>query len=147
GSEVFDAISEWKQRHAQSRFTITLGTPADASATFNGEEADITPALETTAPQRSGGRPAAAAPSFRRTRATWTALGLSVPTFALANFGVIDQALGGPSTRMHVRFLAGHESAARDYAGVVHDVAPVVAEWLGEPKHSLEIIELADANA
>ncbi len=117
GTTVFDAEALWMQKHATSTLVVTFLLPPGLTLASNAEEVKST-----------GDRAIA---SFRR-------MGTNVPTFALAKYEAMDRP---HLTMLHV---AEHTALARDYVTSAEKDMPIVAEWFGEQREKLTIIELTD---
>lgn len=142
GSEVFDALSAWKQRHAASSMTVRLTVMADrAGIVPEANEHD-----DSSASGSGGGVGGVAGDGkgkaeFSSGRAfRFSPLDLAVPTFVAGEYKLTQQ------QKISVFHLPEHESAARDYAAVALAVQPVIGEWFGPMKRPLTIIELPESD-
>jgi hypothetical protein len=72
---------------------------------------------------------------------TYRSIGSTAPTFAIANYEVLDRAA------IAVHFLRGHEASAGNYADATEKVLPLIKEWFGAPRAKAQTADLADADA
>jgi len=129
GSEVFDAIAAWKQRHAASTMAVIFWSEAAGALEANTVRENVIAQLSSSEKGMLLG-------GYR-----WKGLGRTVPTFA---FGDYQERVGGGLT---VAYLPGTESAAADYARVAGAGEGLAFQWFGRPKGNLTLVDLGDAEA
>jgi hypothetical protein len=129
GKSLFEVVSRWKAREAASRMHLQIAVPT--------EEGDA-PELLINATTCSA---ANKAENQFVTDCTYQSLGLPVPTFVIADYGIVDRAA------VAVHFLRGHDAAAIRYADAVEKVLPFVTEWFGAPRSKAQTADLNDPNA
>jgi hypothetical protein len=140
GSEVFEALGQWKQRHAASTMQLALcSRPIEGHGPMliaNGlmqQRASI----NAIGASEGSGPPATFCSHYQ-----FVPLQLTAPTLAIGDYHETSS-----TANRKVFYLSGHEPAAREYAAVAERAAPLINDWFGAPKHSLQIVELADAGA
>jgi hypothetical protein len=129
GSEVFDAIAAWKQRHAASTLEAIFW-----SGTTGTLEANTARTL--AAAHSSGAGKEKLLGSYQ-----WQGLGRTVPTFAFGDYHERTDA------GVTLAYLPGQESAAADYARVAQEPAGLVLQWFGRPRQHLVLIDLSQNTA
>jgi len=130
GSEVFDAIAAWKQRHAAS--TVGVIFWSEEAGTL---EANSYPAV-VTAVNTGGSAKEKLLASYQ-----WQGLGRVVPSFTFGDYH--QRADAG----IRIDYLAGREEAAADYARVAGEGAGIPLQWFGRPKQSPVLVDLAESTA
>ena len=133
-NSVFEAVANWKSRHARSSMRVNLCISAPESATVTALMND-SPSAQSTSTAASADRDADCAEH------SFDPLGLTVPTILAAPYVRLDQ----PPARLY--YLPSHESEAKTNSLSMQLAAPFVAEWLGSPHAVAQIVELPDADA
>ena len=118
GAAVFREIGAWQQRE--------VGATMELSVVNSGAGA-----LQANAASSSSGCRDAKGACFR-----WQPLGWTVPVLIYGSYETLS-----PSGS-RIDHLAGRQSLAEDYARAVTQVRPVVAQWFGEPKQPVHVVEL-----
>jgi hypothetical protein len=126
--ELDATLGRWKTReqHSGMKISFTRVKPASDSSTLlvcNG-----------TASSTGGGND-----QFVTTTCSFQPLGFTVPTFLIGNY----QTLKGQSATIY--YLPAHKSGAEDYALAADLVLPFVAEWFGQPREKIEVVDVASA--
>ncbi|MFZ0758383.1 MAG: hypothetical protein WAM69_00425 [Candidatus Sulfotelmatobacter sp.] len=122
-------LSRWKAREAASAMHVQIAVPTNQSEA---------PELLVNA---------ATCPTALEVRhqfvadCTYRSLGSVVPTFAMADYEVVDRAA------VAVHFLPGHDVPAVTYADAAAKVTPLVTEWFGAPRHKAQTADLEDPDA
>ncbi|MFZ0733991.1 MAG: hypothetical protein WAM79_16845 [Candidatus Sulfotelmatobacter sp.] len=130
GDSLFEALNRWKTREDGSLMKISLqdprvaGDPTTLVFVCNGKLV------------RGGTNPSTS--SFAWAQCSYTDLGESVPSFALANYGVVDR----PS--MEIFNLPAHAAAAEAYADAAEKAAPLINEWFGSLRNKAQTVDLSD---
>ena len=127
GSEVFDAIAGWKQRHAASTLGVIFWSEAKDTLLANGEPAIVD--AESKGKEKLVG-------SYQ-----WQGLGRSAPTFLFGDYH--ERAEPG----ITIEYLPGHESPAADYARVAQGPETLAIQWFGQQSARLRLVDLADPEA
>lgn len=117
GTEVWDAIARWKQRHANSVLEARI------RAVTAGDEKP--PVIVTNAGGDAG-------ESVQRFALDQT------PFFAIGPYQKI------PRENVVVFHTADHTSIARDYVIAAEKALSTTRQWFGDPKQKITIVELAD---
>jgi hypothetical protein len=130
GTELFDTVGRWKMREASAAMRMHFAIISD------GEEDKPELLVNATACQN-----AHEVPHQFVADCAFQAMGLAVPTIAIANYDVAERA----DVRVH--FLSGHDSAAANYADAAEKVAPLIAEWFGAERAKAETADLMNADA
>jgi len=139
GNAVFDAIAEWKLRHAHSEFNARIVVSGGATESLciatNSSTSSCGQALELTDAD-TGGK----IKQFSNTL-TMSGMGQTVPTFALGNYVELS--------RPTIAFLhlAEHTSLARDYALAAEANEPLLRDWLSDNGQRTRVIELTEPDA
>ncbi len=138
GDAVFNAIANWKQRHARSQFDaqIVISEPAAAPPLCIAVSLPDSTCGEAKEETTESGKVRELSNRLQLDK-----LGESIPAFALANY--VELARPG------VRLLHAGDAtaAARDYALAAEANDPLLHEWLPEPRRPALIIELTDPQA
>ena len=128
--QLDETLGRWKTReqHSAMKISFTRAKPASDSSTVlicNGAASS-----DTT----GGGND-----QFVTTTCSFQPLGFTVPTFLIGNY----QTLNGRSATIY--YLPAHKSGAEDYALAADMVLPFVAEWFGQPREPIEVVDVANA--
>jgi hypothetical protein len=131
GNSVFEVVGRWKKRELNAEMKITLHRSG------TNEERLV---LMCSA---SGSQSAANAVSVQTGDAecNYAPVGMNVPAFGLANYGLLDRAAA------QVAYLPEHQTNAEKFAQAADVVMPFVKEWFGAPHEKAQVIELADPGA
>lgn len=133
GESLSEVLSRWKARETDSKMEIHFDTPIVAE--------DVTPpitlcgGIELHAVTRDG------SPKSSRSQCSYQPLGLSVPAFVVANYGVVDR------PAITVYNLPEHAVAAEAYAEAAEKTATLITEWFGPSRRKAETADLADPDA
>ena len=133
GQGLSEVLGRWKAREADSKVEVRFDSPTVAE--------DVTPPVtlcggtELRAVTRGG------SPKFPWSQCLYQPLGLSVPAFVVANYGVVDRP---PIT---VYNLPEHAVAAEAYAEAAEKTTALITEWFGASRRKAETADLADSNA
>jgi len=126
-------LGRWKAREADSKVEVRFDSPTVAE--------DVTPPVtlcggtELHAVTRGG------SPKFPWSQCLYQPLGLSVPAFVVANYGVVDR------PAITVFNLPEHAVAAEAYAEAAEKTTALITEWFGASRRKAETADLADSNA
>jgi hypothetical protein len=133
GQGLSEVLGRWKAREADSKMEVHFDSPTVAE--------DVTPPItlcggtELHAVTRGG------SPKFPWSQCSYQPLGLSVPAFVVANYGVVDR------PAITVYNLPEHAVAAEAYAEAAEKTAALITEWFGPSRRKAETADLADSNA
>jgi len=130
GDSLFEVLGRWKAREAASRMEVSFTTP-----TVPG---DVTPAVKLCGPNGVHGVTREGSPKFPSSQCSYQPLGLSVPAFVVANYGVVDR------PTITVYHLPEHAVAAEAYADAAEKTSAVVTEWFGASRRKAETADLGD---
>ena len=130
GDSLFEAVGRWKTREAASTMHLQVAVPSDDES----EKPELL-VNATTCPTALEVRHQFVADCSYRS------LGLSVPTFVMADYEVADRA------DVAVHYLHGHDVAAVSYADAAEKVTPLITEWFGAPRNKAQTADLDDPNA
>jgi hypothetical protein len=132
-----DGLSEvlvrWKAREADSKMEVHFDSPTVAE--------DATPpitlcgGIELHAVTRGG------SPKSPWSQCSYQPLGLSVPAFVVASYGVVDR------PAITVYNLPEHAVAAEAYAEAAEKTIALITEWFGPSRRKAETADLVDSNA
>jgi hypothetical protein len=133
GQGLSEVLGRWKAREADSKMEVRFDSPTVAE--------DVTPPVtlcggtELHAVTRGG------SPKFPWSQCSYQPLGLSVPAFVVANYGVVDR------PAITVYNLPEHAVAAEAYAEAAEKTTALITEWFGPSRRKAETADLADSNA
>jgi len=132
-NSLFEIVGRWKMREAASKMHLKIGVFRD-----NGERPPELAVNEASCDvmYEAMGR-------AQRVSAdcTYQPLGRVVPTFAMANFELVDRAT------IAVQYLHGHDLSATTYADATERAIPFITEWVGAPRRKVTTADLTDPNA
>jgi hypothetical protein len=134
GNALFQALGEWKAREAQASLKVNfcwINDELPLTVVANGQ----VEGMGRSTPSEEGQGITGCTP-YR-----FAPLGLTVPSFAIGNFAALQQPL------ITVYHLPEHAATAGEYAATAQKVAPLVAQWLGQPRARMEVVELNSAQA
>jgi len=133
GGGLSEVLGRWKAREVDSRMEIHFDSPIVAE--------DVTPPItlcggtELRAVTRGGN------PKFPWSQCSYQPLGLSVPAFVVANYGVVDR------PAITVYNLPEHAVAAEAYAQAAEKTAALITEWFGPSRRKAQTADLANPDA
>ena len=133
GQGLSEVLGRWKAREADSKMEVRFDSPTVAE--------EVTPPVtlcggtELHAVTRGG------SPKFPWSQCSYQPLGLSVPAFVVANYGVVDR------PAITVYNLPEHAVAAEAYAEAAEKTTALITEWFGASRRKAETADLADSNA
>jgi len=128
-----EVLGRWKTREAESKMEVHFDSPTVAE--------DVTPPItlcggtELHAVTRGGSRKSPWA------QCLYQPLGLSVPAFVVANYGVVDR------PAITVYNLPEHAVAAEAYAAAAGKTTALITEWFGPSRRKAETADLATPDA
>jgi hypothetical protein len=132
-SDYFKALSEWKDRERASSMRVNLcwvSEEENLAIVANGT-------LEGGARQTLGGTEEANTHSGCSAY-SYTNVGATVPSFAIANYASLLR------PAINVYHLADQASLAKDYAAAAEKLQPLAAQWFGDPKKKVTVIQLPE---
>lgn len=137
GTAVFDTVGAWKFREQASQMQLSV------CSTTPGGQPPIAVLLNNIPSGVPGQSIAALAggPTSTCDLYTYSHLALAVPTFVTASFSRSD------APPVSVYALSKHARNAAVFTDAVQPVTAFVREWFGSPQHSIEVIDLPDADA
>jgi hypothetical protein len=133
GDGLSEVLVRWKAREADSKMEVHFDSPTVAE--------DATPpitlcgGIELHAVTRGG------SPQSPWSQCSYRPLGLSVPAFVVASYGVVDR------PAITVYNLPEHAVAAEAYAEAAEKTIALITEWFGPSRRKAETADLADSNA
>jgi hypothetical protein len=133
GSDLFEVLGRWKAREATSIMKIGFASPADAGDAIplvtlcSGDELQAVTREGTT--------------KFPGAQCSYQPLGLLVPAFVVANYGVVDR------PAITVYNLPEHAGAAETYASAAEKTSTLVTEWFGAARKKTQTADLDDPSA
>ncbi len=134
GEELPESIARWEKRESQTEMKVSFAaSPVDPEAPpevlCNATETTRT-ATQASAPRNSG------------VDCSFSGLGATIPTFAIAAYAVID------SNGAAVHYLPDHKSLADNFGSAIEEVSPLITKWFGDhrvaPDVKPQVVELAD---
>ncbi len=133
GESLSEVLVRWKAREADSKMEVHFDSPTVAE--------DATPpitlcgGIELHAVTRGG------SPQSPWSQCSYQPLGLSVPAFVVASYGVVDR------PAITVYNLPEHAVAAEAYAEAAEKTIALITEWFGPSRRKAETADLVDSNA
>jgi hypothetical protein len=131
-SSLFDALGRWKAREADSKMRLQIDEVADSSEA-SSDTLVTQPECRAAAEKSHAQHPSA--------DCTYQPLGLTVPTFLLGAYAVLER----PS--IDILFLPDHDVYAAAYADGAEKAASIVADWFGKPRDHAKTVELPTLGA
>ncbi len=133
GKSLFQVLGRWKARQAASKMHLKINVSRD-----DGERP---PELVVNEASCLVMYEAMGRAQMYSADCTYQPLGLTVPTFAMANYEILDHAA------IAVHYLPGHNTSATNYADAADKVTPLITEWFGAPRNKAQTADLDDPNA
>jgi len=133
GNNLFEIVGRWKAREATAKMhlkIVVLRGGSDSLPRLLVNETSCSSVYETI-----GGA------QYLTADCTFQPLGLIVPTFAMANFELVERSSIG------IYYLNGHDVSATTYADAAEKVIPFITEWFGILRSKVTTADLADPNA
>jgi len=133
GNSLFEVLSRWKAREAGSRMKISFQNPiltADAVTSIM-----VCSGTGIQSVTREGSA------SFPWAECSYDDPAHSAPSFAIADYGVVDR------PAMTVYNLPAHAVAAEAYADEAQKIVPFITDWFGAPRERAKTADLADPKA
>ncbi len=133
GNSLFEALAHWKNREAGSkvhlRVTLTRASSVLPQILFGGVSCSISSHEQTGLGQAV------------EAECTSQSLRLDVPALVIADYQVLEK------PGVEVRYLAGHDIAATNFADAAQKVFPLITEWFGPLRERAKTADLPDPNA
>jgi hypothetical protein len=126
--DLFDVVARWKLRETAARMTLNFATPV-----VPGDE---TPPLTICGGDELQVITRGGSPKLPSSRCSYEPLGLSVPAFAVGNYGSVDR----PSITVYN--LPSHAVAAENYADAAEKAVSLIADWFGTIRRKAETADL-----
>jgi len=130
GNSLFEVLGRWKNREAASVMKIGFMPPLAGDAT---PPVRVCGGSELHTVTREG------TSKFPWSECSYQPLGLSVPAFAVARYGVVDR------PAITVYNLPEHAVAAENYAEAAEKASPLITDWFGAPREKARTADLTDA--
>jgi hypothetical protein len=133
GNSLFEVLGRWKSREAASVMRIGFTFPTLAEDAI--PPVTVCGGSELRVVTREG------TSKFPWSECSYQPLGLSVPAFAVARYGVVDR------PAITVYNLPEHAVAAENYAEAAEKASPLITDWFGAPHEKARTADLADADS
>ena len=133
GQGLSEVLGRWKAREADSKMEVRFDSPTVAE--------DVTPPVTLCGGTELHAMTRGGSPKFPWSQCSYQPLGLSVPAFVVANYGVVDR------PAITVYNLPEHAVAAEAYAEAAEKTTALITEWFGPSRRKAETADLADSNA
>ncbi|HTZ83810.1 MAG TPA: hypothetical protein VMB66_11490 [Candidatus Acidoferrales bacterium] len=130
GDSLFEVLNRWKTRESGSLLKINLEDPRATG--------DSTAPIPVCNGKLARGIAQEGASSFAWAQCSYADLGHSVPSLALAHYGIVNR----PS--MTVFNLPSHAAAAEAYADAAEKAAPLINDWFGSFRDKAQTVDLID---
>jgi hypothetical protein len=133
GDGLSEVLVRWKAREADSKMEVHFDSPTvaeDAPGPIT-----LCGGIELHAVTRGG------SPKSPWSQCSYQPLGLSVPAFVVASYGVVDR------PAITVYNLPEHAVAAEAYAEAAEKTIALITEWFGPSRRKAETADLFDSNA
>lgn len=131
GDSLFEVLSRWKIRETGSQMKIAVEPTSDTNQ----------PPIMVCSGKSIQGVTREGTSKFPVTQCTFDDLGDSVPSLALAKYGVVDR----PSVTVYN--LTNHAIAAEAYAEAAENIAPLIKDWFGPQREKAKVADLPDPHA
>ena len=128
-----EVLGRWEAREADSKMEVLFESPTIPE--------DATPPVTLCGGTELHTVSRGGSPKFPGSQCSYRPLGLSVPAFVVANYGVVDR------PEITVYNLPEHAVAAEAYADAAEKVTALITEWFGAPRRKAETADLANPNA
>jgi hypothetical protein len=132
GKNLFEVLGRWKAREAASEMRLQIS--------LTRESAEKPPELLVDQPACFALIEEISRAQHVSANCAYHPLGLVAPTFAMANFEVLDRA------SVQVHYFGGHDAAAANYADSADKVLPFITEWFGSERSKAQTSDLVDPN-
>jgi hypothetical protein len=133
GSDLFEVLGRWKAREAASVMKVDFASPVVAG--------DATPPITLCGGDELHTVTKGGSPKLPGSQCSYQPIGLSIPAFTVANYGVVDR----PAVTVYN--LLEHATAAETYADAAEKTSELIAEWFGPPRRKAETADLGDPDA
>lgn len=130
---LFEVLGRWKAREATAKMEVSFTT-----TTVSG---DATPPVTICGGNETRGVTSGESSRLAATQCSYQPLGLSVPAFIVATYGVVDR------PTITVYHLPEHTVAAEGYADAAQKAGTLTAEWFGPFRRKAETADLRDPEA
>ena len=128
---LFEVLERWKARESRAQMRIGVHDP--------GHDNDEHQGVMVCSGEGMNGVTKEGTAKFPWAQCLFKNMDRSTPTFALANYGVVQRS----STT--VNNFVGDAVAAEAYADSAEKVAPLITDWFGVPHEKVQIADLPDA--
>jgi hypothetical protein len=132
GNSLFEVLGRWKTREAGSKMHLKIALSKDGS--------EPRPELLVNHPSCLVMYEAMGGVQHISTECNYESLRLAVPTFAIAEYQLLDK----PAIELH--YLDGHDAAASSYADATEKVVPLITDWFGASHEKARTAELPGPN-
>ena len=132
GDSVFEVVGRWKKRELKAEMKIAI------QRTGSNEESRLVLLCGASSSQSTAN---AASVQTADVQCNYNPVGMQVPAFLLANYGLLDRAA------LRVAYLPDRQTNAEKFAQAADAVSPFVKEWFGVSREKAQIVELADPGA
>lgn len=132
-STLFPAIARWQAREAQATMKTRF-------CWITEEDRSFTVVANGTFQGIGGGDFGGEGNRSGCTTFTFSDLGQTVPTFAIAPFEMLTR----PAISLY--YQTGHDGHAIEMAAAVEKVQPLLKDWFGTPANKITVIELPEGN-
>jgi len=132
GNDLFEILGRWKAREAASIMKVGFASPT--------AQGDTTPPVTLCGGNELHTITREGSANFPGSQCSYQPLGLSIPAFTVANYGVVDR------TAITVYNLPEHAVAAETYADAAEKTTGLITEWFGPPRRKAETADLGDPN-
>ena len=127
GNSLFQVVGRWKEREAQAEMKVVITQVAEAGA--------------AAAVMVCNGKMEPATQDQGSSECSYSPLGLSVPTFVMGEFSVLE----GSGVRVY--YAPANKAEAEGYAQAAEKTIPFVQQWFGKIQEKAQIVQLGDARA
>ena len=132
GSDLFEVLGRWKAREAASIMKVGFASPT--------AQGDTTPPVALCGGNELHAITREGSANFPESQCSYHPLGLSIPAFTVANYGVVDR------PAITVYNLPEHTVAAEAYADAAEKTSALITEWFGAIRRKAETADLGDPN-
>ena len=133
GKNLFEVVGRWKAREATAKMHFKISV--------SGDDGERPPELLINEASCRTLFEAVGRAQMVSADCTYQPLRRVVPTFAMANYEVIDLAA------VEVYYLNGHNVSAASYADAAEKAMPLISEWFGALRSKVKTVDLPDPSA
>jgi hypothetical protein len=133
GNSLFEVLASWKTRESGSKMEVSFHDPSSTG--------DAITSIMLCSGKGTQGVTREGTGKFPGAHCFYDDLAHAAPSFAIANYGVVDR----PSVTVYN--LPSHAVTAEAYADEAEKIVPFITDWFGAPREKARTADLPDPNA